>query len=86
MNWRVSKSWWIFSRAHGTGAALVKAGYDSWFVITVDYVFGHDLEQITAAVVRASGGPAFSLCARNAVRDFRPDRLHKLIIQLKARK
>ena len=35
---------------------MVKSGYDSWFFLTADYAFGHDLEQNTAAVVKASGG------------------------------
>ena len=45
-----------YALAHGTGAAMVKAGYDTWFFITADYAFGHDLEQVTAAVVKANGG------------------------------
>ena len=45
-----------YALAHGTGAAVVNAGYDTWFFLTADYAFGHDLEQITAAFVRAGGG------------------------------
>ncbi len=45
-----------YAMSHGTGAAMVKAGYDSWFFLTADYAFGHDLEESTAAVVKASGG------------------------------
>jgi branched-chain amino acid transport system substrate-binding protein len=45
-----------YALSHGTGAATVQAGYDSWFLITADYAFGHDLEQTLAAVVRAKGG------------------------------
>src|SRR5258708_38886946 len=37
-----------YALAHGTGSATVKAGYDTWFFLTADYAFGHDLEQITA--------------------------------------
>ena len=44
-----------YALSHGTGAATVK-GYDTWFFVTADYSFGHDLEQATAAVVRAGGG------------------------------
>ena len=36
--------------------ATVKAGYDSWFFVTADYVFGHDLERITSAFVKSNGG------------------------------
>ena len=42
--------------ANGTGAAVVKAGGDSWFFITADYAFGHALERDTTAVVEANGG------------------------------
>ena len=42
--------------ATGTGSAIVKAGGDTWFVITADYAFGHALERDTAAVVTKSGG------------------------------
>ncbi|HUZ75501.1 MAG TPA: ABC transporter substrate-binding protein [Stellaceae bacterium] len=45
-----------YALAHGTGAALVKQGGDSWFFITADYAFGHALEHDTAAVVRGAGG------------------------------
>jgi branched-chain amino acid transport system substrate-binding protein len=42
--------------ANGTGAAVVKAGGDTWFFITADYAFGHALQKDTAAVVEANGG------------------------------
>ncbi|MBV9824535.1 MAG: ABC transporter substrate-binding protein [Alphaproteobacteria bacterium] len=42
--------------ANGTGAAVVKAGGDTWFFITADYAFGHALERDTSAVVKANGG------------------------------
>ncbi|MBV9860509.1 MAG: ABC transporter substrate-binding protein, partial [Alphaproteobacteria bacterium] len=42
--------------ANGTGAAVVKAGGDTWFFITADYAFGHALERDTTAVVTANGG------------------------------
>ena len=45
-----------YALSHGTGEAMVKAGYDTWFFITADYAFGHDLEQNTAEVVTAHGG------------------------------
>jgi branched-chain amino acid transport system substrate-binding protein len=45
-----------YALSHGTGAATVQAGYDSWFFITAHYAFGHDLEQMLATVVRAGGG------------------------------
>src|SRR5262245_36763296 len=45
-----------FALANGTGRAVVATGGDSWFFITADYAFGHDLEAQTSAVVKASGG------------------------------
>ena len=45
-----------YALAHGTGAALVKQGGDSWFFITADYAFGHALERDTTAVVEKNGG------------------------------
>jgi branched-chain amino acid transport system substrate-binding protein len=45
-----------YALAKGTGAALAKAGGDSWFFLTADYAFGHALEADTSAVVKALGG------------------------------
>ncbi len=45
-----------YSQAKVTGLAAVKQGLDSWFFITVDYAFGHDLEKDTANVVKKAGG------------------------------
>jgi branched-chain amino acid transport system substrate-binding protein len=42
--------------AHGTGGAMVAAGFDTWFFITADYAFGHALEADTSAVVTEAGG------------------------------
>ena len=45
-----------YSMSKGTGLAMVKQGDASWFFLTADYAFGHDLEKDTAAVVEANGG------------------------------
>lgn len=45
-----------FALANGTGRAIVSTGGDTWFFITADYAFGHDLEAQTTAVVNAMGG------------------------------
>jgi branched-chain amino acid transport system substrate-binding protein len=45
-----------YALAHGTGAALTKAGGDSWFFITADYAFGYALERDTIAAVQSAGG------------------------------
>ncbi|HXQ52026.1 MAG TPA: ABC transporter substrate-binding protein [Stellaceae bacterium] len=45
-----------YALAHGTGAAMVKQGGDTWFFITADYAFGHALQRDTAEVVTKAGG------------------------------
>jgi len=45
-----------YALAHGTGGAMVRSGYKTWFFLTADYAFGHDLEAMTSAVVKANGG------------------------------
>jgi len=45
-----------YALANGTGLAVVKQGGDSWFFLTVDYTFGHDLEKDTANAVKGAGG------------------------------
>jgi branched-chain amino acid transport system substrate-binding protein len=50
---------WTFDNyalANGTGRAVVATGGDTWFFITADYAFGHDLEAQTTAVVQKMGG------------------------------
>lgn len=50
---------WTFDNyalANGTGSAIVSTGGDTWFFITADYAFGHDLEAQTSAVVKKAGG------------------------------
>jgi branched-chain amino acid transport system substrate-binding protein len=45
-----------YAVAHTLGRSIVTDGGNSWFFVTVDYSFGYDLENETAAVVKASGG------------------------------
>lgn len=42
--------------AKGTGNAVVKAGGKTWYFLTADYAFGSQLQNDTAAVVKAAGG------------------------------
>src|SRR3954465_10768620 len=42
--------------AVSTGSALVKAGGDTWFFLTADYAFGHQLEKDTTEIVTQAGG------------------------------
>ena len=45
-----------YSLARGTAAALTDQGQKSWFFLTADYAFGHDLEKDATAVVKERGG------------------------------
>lgn len=45
-----------YALAKGTGLAMVKDGGDSWFFLTADYAFGHDLEKSTSEAVTKAGG------------------------------
>lgn len=49
-------TWDTWMLAHSTGSAVVQQGGDTWFFITADYAFGHDLEQETTEVVQEMGG------------------------------
>lgn len=40
----------------GTAAAMVQNGGRSWYFITADYAFGHDLQASASAVIKALGG------------------------------
>ena len=41
---------------HALGHAIVAQGKKSWFFITADYAFGHDLQKQASAAVTADGG------------------------------
>lgn len=45
-----------YSLSQGTAAALVDQGLKSWYFLTADYAFGHDLEKDAVRVVEARGG------------------------------
>ena len=45
-----------WSLANGTANAVTKTGGNTWFFLTADYKFGHDLERDTEAVVVKNGG------------------------------
>ncbi|MDY8110620.1 ABC transporter substrate-binding protein [Fulvimarina sp. 2208YS6-2-32] len=42
--------------ANGTAVAMVEEGNKSWYFITADYTFGHNLQQKAADAVTANGG------------------------------
>ena len=52
----ISMTYDTYMLAHGTGAAMTKAGGKTWFFLTSDYAFGHALERDTTAVILANGG------------------------------
>ena len=45
-----------WSLANGTGRTVVEQGGDTWFFLTVDFAFGHGLEQQVGDIVRANKG------------------------------
>ena len=45
-----------YGDSHATGNAILSAGGDSWFLITADYAFGHNLERDITALVQGRGG------------------------------
>lgn len=45
-----------YALANGTGNAVVKNGGKTWFFLTADYAFGHNLQAQTERVVKAQGG------------------------------
>jgi branched-chain amino acid transport system substrate-binding protein len=45
-----------YALAKVSGLAAVKRGLDTWFFLTADYAFGHDLEKDTTDVILKSGG------------------------------
>ena len=42
--------------AKSTGGATVRAGGDTWYFITADYVFGHQLQRDATSFITAAGG------------------------------
>jgi branched-chain amino acid transport system substrate-binding protein len=45
-----------YTLARSSGGEMVKAGGDTWFFLTADYVFGHSLDEQTTKVVEQAGG------------------------------
>ncbi len=57
--------------ANGTAVAMVQEGNDSWYFITADYTFGHNLEETAAAAVEENGGTVVgSVAAPFPTQDF----------------
>ncbi|MDA8251583.1 MAG: ABC transporter substrate-binding protein [Rhodospirillales bacterium] len=49
--------------AKSTGAATVRAGGTTWYFLTADYVFGHQLQRDTTAFIEAAGGKVLGASA-----------------------
>ena len=49
--------------AKSTGGAMVKAGGDTWYFITADYVFGQQLQRDTSKFVTEAGGKVLGASA-----------------------
>ena len=45
-----------YATAHAVTSAVMLQGGKSWYYLTADYTFGHQLEKDSATVVRANGG------------------------------
>jgi branched-chain amino acid transport system substrate-binding protein len=45
-----------YALANGTARVMVKRQGESWFFLTADYSFGHDLERDASATIRSLGG------------------------------
>ncbi|TKT69792.1 ABC transporter substrate-binding protein [Aquamicrobium sp. LC103] len=52
----VQWNWDNYSMAAALTNALLAEGSKNWFYLTADYTFGHDLEGISANIVKESGG------------------------------
>lgn len=45
-----------YALSRGTGAAVVQSGGKTWYFLTADYAFGHQLEKDTSEFVKQAGG------------------------------
>jgi branched-chain amino acid transport system substrate-binding protein len=55
-SWGVHWTFDAYALSVGTAAAMVEEGGKSWYFISADYAFGHNLEENAANVVRERGG------------------------------
>ncbi len=52
----VHYAWDTYAMANSTARAIVRSGGDTWYFLTADYAFGHQIEKDVSEVVRAQGG------------------------------
>ncbi len=52
----VHYAWDTYAMANGTAKALLKRGGNTWYFLTADYAFGHQIERDVTQVVAEEGG------------------------------
>lgn len=52
----VHYGWNLYALAAGSARAIVQEGGKTWYFITVDYTFGHDMQAIMKPMIEAAGG------------------------------
>ncbi len=52
----VHYAWDTYAMANGTAKAILKNGGTSWYFLTADYAFGHQMEKDVTELVNAGGG------------------------------
>ncbi|MHC4049752.1 ABC transporter substrate-binding protein [Bradyrhizobium sp. 25ACV] len=52
-----------YALARGTAKTVVEGGGKSWYFVTADYAFGHQLQKDASAVVQANGGKVLGASA-----------------------
>lgn len=48
--------WNLYALAAGAAHAIVKSGGKSWYFLSVDYTFGHDMQKIAETLINKDGG------------------------------
>ncbi|MGE0154941.1 MAG: ABC transporter substrate-binding protein [Reyranellaceae bacterium] len=48
--------WNLYALAAGAAHAIVKSGGKSWYFLSVDYTFGHDMQKIAETLIAKDGG------------------------------
>lgn len=48
--------WNFYALAAGAVGPIIKSGGKTWYFISVDYTFGHDMQKISEAIIKKEGG------------------------------
>jgi branched-chain amino acid transport system substrate-binding protein len=73
-------AWDTYAMAHGTARAIVKNGGDTWYFLTADYAFGHQIEKDVTKVVTDAGGKVLG----SARHPFNANDLSSFVLSAKA--